>query len=216
MKLIPNRGIKSSVDFASLLKPQSENRFKRLPPVKPIFNLSLYVPIMKCNCGALFHFAFWLRGPVMEKNTIKIVTGKIAHALWPWDALHHRDKIKHSKAAARGKKPQCWVPWVSCLKSKTIGHPGIALSEEVKLALRRLKAVTRKKERKITAPVLPTGQICIFVFTRDNLYFSLSVPLYFTQCGLKLAWEKKLRKWCRLFPTPLQESMLFHLIWADE
>lgn len=119
MKLIPNSGIKSSVDFASLLKRQSRNGFT----VRPISNLSPYMPIMKCNCGALCYFTFQLWGPEMEKNTMKRVGGKIAHALrLAYEMLsitgkkNTQSSISLCKAAARGSL-LCWVPRVSFLKS---------------------------------------------------------------------------------------------------
>lgn len=96
IKLIPNRGIRSSVDFASLLKRQSKSRFKCLPKVKPIFNLSLYMPIMKCNCGVLFILHFSSEDQRWGKNTIKSVSGKIAHALWlAYEMLSITGKIMH-------------------------------------------------------------------------------------------------------------------------
>lgn len=44
-----------------------------------------------------FHFTFQLRGPEMEKkNTIKSVSGKIAHALWlAYEMLSITGKIMH-------------------------------------------------------------------------------------------------------------------------
>lgn len=74
MKLIPNRGIKSSVDFASLLKQQSKNRFKMSPLVKQIFSIHV------CTNNEMWlrvHFKFQLRGPEMEKKTsLKLSAGK--------------------------------------------------------------------------------------------------------------------------------------------
>lgn len=79
MKLIPNRGIKRRVDFASLLKQQAKEHIQMSLLVNLIISLSLYVTIITQSCVVLFYIA---APDVGGKNNIKLSVRKIAHALW--------------------------------------------------------------------------------------------------------------------------------------
>lgn len=54
------------------MSPSSETNFQ---------SVSIYAN-NEMQLQSTFHFTFQLRGPEMEKNTIKTVSGKMAHVLW--------------------------------------------------------------------------------------------------------------------------------------